>query len=111
MNQYIIPANSKRSQLIFSIFTWTDIAIVIGGSFISLLLMLIISGDEIYMLVIKLLPLAIALFLVVPIPNYHNVLIFIREAMLYIMSDKEYIWKGWCATSDIYDEEVGKKSN
>ena len=63
------------------------------------------------MLVIKLLPLAIALFLVVPIPNYHNVLIFIREAMLYIMSDKEYIWKGWCATSDIYDEEVGKKSN
>lgn len=111
MNQYLIPANTKRSQLIAGLFTMTDVWIVIGASIISLILMLGIPGDQLYILVIKLLPLATGLLLVVPIPNYHNVLTFIREALLFIFGEKEYVWKGWCATSEAHGSETRKGSN
>lgn len=111
MNQYLIPANSKKSQLILGIFTMTDLWVAIGSAVISLLLMLAIPGDQLYILVIKLLPLATGLLLVLPIPHYHNVLTFLREVLLFIFNEKEYIWKGWCATSDIYGEETRKSTN
>lgn len=111
MNQYLIPANSKKSQLILSMFRMIDIWIIIGGAIITLLLMFAIPGEAIYLLVIKLLPLALALLLVVPLPEYHNVLVFLQEMILYMTSEKEYIWKGWCATSELYDKETRKSSN
>lgn len=111
MNQYLIPANAKKSQLIFGLFTTIDLFIVIGASIISLLLMLGISGDEMHILVIKLLPLATGLLLVMPVPNYHNVLTFIREALLFIFGEKEYVWKGWCAVSEADVSETRKGSN
>lgn len=108
MNQYLIPANSKKSSLILGLFRVTDLFVAVGGAIISLILMLAISGDELYILVIKLLPLSLSLLLVVPIPNYHNVLVFIQEMLLYMLGQKEYIWKGWCAVKDYGD---GKSTN
>ena len=97
MHQYLIPANSKKGQLIFNIFYPIDLAILLCGGFVTLVLMLLLQGSEIWVMVIKLLPIGVCLLLVMPIPYYHNGRVFLTEAMLYILNQKEYHWKGWCA--------------
>ena len=110
MNNYLIPANSKRSQLIFNIFRPVDLIIACTGAALTGIFMLLISGDSIFMLVLKMLPLSIGLLLVMPVANYHNVLVWLREMILFMMSTKEYVWRGWCAC--IYgDSEKARKSS
>ena len=43
MNQYFIPANTKRGQLIFNLFKPIDLAIVIIGVATTILLLVIIN--------------------------------------------------------------------
>ena len=97
MNDYLIPANSKKGQLIFNIFRPIDLGILGTGGFITLILAMVISSHSLTVTVIKMLPLAIGSLLVLPLPYYHNVLVFLQEALLYVESQKEYRWKGWCA--------------
>lgn len=104
MNNYLIPANSKKSQLIFSIFRPVDLFIVLVGGLITLVLMFAVSGDSISQLFIKLLPIGISLLLVVPIPYYHNVLVFFQEVYLFVMGQKVYLWRGWCSNYGFDDE-------
>ena len=105
MNGYIIPANSKKSLLFMGMFKGTDIWILAIGIIISLFLMFGISGDELWILVIKLFPLATAVTLVLPIPYYHNVMTWIVEVVTYIQSQKEYKWRGWCAYREFGDRK------
>ncbi len=98
MNQYIIPANSKKSQLYFGLFHEIDMVILGSGILTSILLFVVINVDTLIMTAIKILPTIAAIFLVVPIPNYHNVRVLIREIVLYIFSQKVYYWRGWCAS-------------
>ena len=69
--------------------------------------MFIIQGDAFSILVVKLLPLAIGILLVMPVPYYHNVLVFIEEAIIFLMEPKQFSWKGWCAKSE-YGNETKK---
>ena len=108
MNNYLIPANSKKGQLMFSIFRPIDLGVLIASAFISVMLMFIIEGEAFGILVIKLLPLALGVLLVVPIPYYHNVLVFIEEAIIYLMEQKQYSWKGRCARSEFGSEQREK---
>lgn len=94
--QYIIPANSKKSLLIFNIFRGIDLIIFAVGAVFSLFFLFIIPGDKIGDLLLKLAPVLIALFLVLPIPNYHNTLVLIRELFLFFTNRRIYLWKGWC---------------
>ena len=105
MNNYLIPANSKRSLLIMGYFRLSDLILLGIGISISLILMLAIKGDEVWILVIKLLPLATGLLLVWPIPYYHNVVTFLTEVVLYVQSEKEYKWRGWCAYREFGDKK------
>ena len=105
MNNYLIPANSKKGQLMFSIFRPIDLGVLISCAFISVLLMFMIDGDAFAILVIKLLPLAIGVLLVVPIPYYHNVLVFVEEAIIFFMEPRQFKWKGWCARSEFGSEQ------
>lgn len=107
MNNYLIPANSKKGQLMFGIFRPIDLGVLISCAFITLLLMFIIQGDAFSILVVKLLPLAIGILLVMPVPYYHNVLVFIEEAIIFLMEPKQFPWKGWCAKSE-YGNETKK---
>ncbi len=104
-NNYLIPANSKRSQLIFSVFRPIDLGIFLIGAFISLLLMLLLPGDTIKVMAIKVFPVGLALLLVLPIPYYHNVLVFLQEAYIFYTSQREYRWRGWCAVSEYKDKK------
>lgn len=98
MNQYIIPANSKKSQLYFGLFHEIDMVIFGSGILVSILLFVILKEDTLLMTVLKIVPTIGAIFLVVPIPNYHNVRVLIREIVSYIFRQKIYYWRGWCAS-------------
>ena len=78
MNNYLIPANSKKSQLIFNVFRIIDLIILLTGAFITTMLMFIFKGDTVKELAIKLAPVGICLFLVMPLPFYHNVLVYLQ---------------------------------
>lgn len=100
MDQYIIPANSKKSLLIFNMFRGVDLIIFSTGAVISLFFLFIIPGNGLWDMLLKLAPVLITLFLVLPIPNYHNTLVLIRELMMYYTNRRIYIWKGWCVLND-----------
>ena len=97
---YLIPANSKKGQLIFNVFRWVDLVIALIGGLFTLMLMFLLPGDALWILVIKLLPLGFALLLVLPIPYYHNVLVFLEELINFLMNPRVYKWKGWCVRSE-----------
>jgi hypothetical protein len=101
MNEvYIIPANTKRSQLIFSIFRGIDLIIFASGAGLTLLLLMLLTETSLVTTVIKLAPVSVCAFLVMPFPNYHNVLTFITEVYNFYSNRKVYIWRGWCISDD-----------
>lgn len=93
---YLIPANAKRGTLIFGMFTKFDLNLVGGGAVITILLLALIAPQTFNMALICLLPLFTTAFLVVPIPNYHNVLTLIREIIDFFYGRRNYKWEGWC---------------
>ena len=98
--QYFIPANAKRGNLIFNLFRPIDLGITIAGGILSFLLFFAIKGSSLMILLIKLSPFLIAVFLVLPVPNYHNMLVLMREVLNFFLNRRIYLWKGWCVTSE-----------
>lgn len=96
MNEYLIPANSKKSQLILGFLTPIDLAIFLVGLGVTLLMLLIFRNPGIIMMILMLLPLLVATLLVLPVPNYHNVLQLITNILTFFNGRKRYMWKGWC---------------
>ena len=96
MNNYLIPANSKKSMLIFGLFNKTDLWIFIIGVFSTLLLLLILPVEELVFAIIAIAPGLVCGFLVLPVPNYHNVRTFIKSAYRFFTTRQKFIWKGWC---------------
>ena len=93
---YLIPANAKKGTLIFGMFTKFDLVLFGIGILVSVLLLKSISPETLKAAIICLLPLFISAFLVVPIPNYHNVLTLIKEMIDFFYGRRNYKWEGWC---------------
>ena len=68
----------------------------------------VFEGDTVGELVFKLSPVMISGLLVMPIPYYHNGLVFLQELYLYFTRQSRYIWRGWCAW---YDGEEPSEKN
>lgn len=98
-NQFLIPANSKKSMLILGLFTWLDIGIFGTGTAISLLLIFTLPLTNLVNTVIALIPVGITGFLVMPFANYRNVRVFLEEIYLFYTGRQKFIWKGWCVTN------------
>lgn len=96
MNSYLIPANTKKGQLILGIFKPFDLLLFGTGIGITLLFLLIIPMTSTAVTIIILLPALITGFLVVPVPNYHNMLTVISELIEFFTNQRSYKWKGWC---------------
>lgn len=109
-NQFLIPANTKRGQLILSIFRPIDLGIFLTGVIITFALMLIFSsvGLEGWWKILAIFPGLIAIGLVVPIPNYHNVLVCIGEIISFYSNNRNYKWRGWCAVYESEREQSAK---
>ena len=99
-NSYIIPANSKKSQLILGFFTWTDFILFSTGVSLTLILLLLIKSTDIIVMVLILMPALITGFLVLPVANYHNILQFITNIVTFYSNRRTYIWKGWCLNGE-----------
>jgi len=96
---YLIPANSKKSMLIFGVFNTIDLIIFGCGVGISLMLMMFMPVEKFAIAVLAISPGLITGLLVFPIPNYHNVRTVLRNAWLFYTTRQKYIWKGWCFES------------
>ena len=84
-NGYLIPANAKKSMLIFGLFTPMD-----------LIMLLVLPVEQLAVAAIALAPALITGFLVFPIPNYHNSLRFFISLFTFLNTRQKFIWKGWC---------------
>ena len=104
MEQYLIPANSKKSQLIFNTFRPIDLAILVIGFCTSVILLLLDDNMAVKAMFLKLAPVLVCGFLVVPIPFYHNVLTFLIEMYRYFTRPTRYLWRGWCVRYVTDDE-------
>ena len=99
MNEYLIPANANRGKLIFGFFRKIDLAVFGTGVGISLILLLIFNNSlsEGKVAFAVLAPALFTGFLVLPIPNQHNVMVVIGTIYKFYFVDRtRYVWKGWC---------------
>lgn len=104
MNQYLIAANSKSGQLIFNVFRPLDLGIISVGAGVTFLLFLLIQPSSLLPGIIVLSPVLVCGFLVLPIPNYHNVLCILQNIYRFYFVDKNQLtWKGWCAKNEFRD--------
>ena len=106
-DDYLIPANTKRGQLILGLFRPFDFALFGSGAAVTLLLLLIFQSQmsTITVAIATMLPVLITGFLVIPVPNYHNVLVFFTNCYnFYFVNNQRYKWKGWC-------NEYGEENN
>lgn len=102
MNEwFLIPANTKKSMLIFGLFNKYDFVIAGIGILITLIMSVVFPIEQFTFALIALIPAGISILLVSPIPNYHNVLTAIISMYSYFTNRRTFIWKGWC----IRDEE------
>lgn len=99
-NQYLIPANTKKSQLILGFFTKVDLILFITGCVISFAMLLVVKSYNLGILILLMLPALISAFLVMPVPHYHNILQLLTNIINFYTNRRIYYWKGW----SIYEE-------
>ena len=112
MNQFLIPANTKRGKLILSIFRPIDLGIFLTGVIITFGMLFLFSSLEIsgWWNVLAVLPGLITTGLVVPVANYHNVMVCIGEIISFYSNNRNYKWRGWCAVYEYEREQQNTKS-
>lgn len=97
MNEtFLIPANSKKSMLIFGVFTPYDLILFGIGLFVTIIALLAVPLDNLFVTLLALSPGLITGFLVLPVPNYHNVRTIIKSIFDFYTTRQKFVWKGWC---------------
>lgn len=105
MNEYLVPANTKKAMLIFSILRPID-AIILGvGIGISIIALLIVNNAGTVATIIACIPMVLSLILVLPIPNYHNTLVALQSIIRFYNERRNYIWKGWCIYNEFKEDK------
>ena len=94
--QYLIPANTKRGQLILGLFRPFDLYLFGAGVLVSFLLIAFLPLTSTAVTILCVAPAIITGFLVMPVPYYHNMLTIIIEGYEFLTSRQKYRWKGWC---------------
>ncbi len=101
MNEgFLIPANSKKSILIFGLFKTFDLILFSIGLGLTFLLLITVPMQDLTWSVIAIAPGMICGFLVLPLPNYYNVRTFIMSAWRFYTIRQKFIWKGWCVINE-----------
>lgn len=95
-NSYLIPANSKKSMLILGFFNPTDLIIFGTGCIITFLLLFILNTNSLKQALLIITPALVGAFLVLPVPNHHNIRTFIGNVYHYFTNRRSYYWRGWC---------------
>ena len=96
INEYLIPANTKRGQLILGLFRPFDLYLFGVGILVTFLLIAFLPLTSTTVTLFCVSPAIITGFLVVPVPYYHNMLTIIIEGYEFLTNRQKYRWKGWC---------------
>jgi len=105
---YLIPANANRGKLIFGYFRPIDLGIFAFGVICTLILLFLLQDymSNTFIAILSLIPAAICMLLVLPIPNQHNVLILLQAIYrFYFVNRQKYVWRGWCSS---YGDKIKK---
>lgn len=100
-NMYLIPANSKKSMMIFGMFYPFDLILFGTGLVITLILLMIVPLDSLVVSLLAISPGLITGLLVFPLPNYHNTLTVLIEIFDFFTTRQKYVWKGWCVMDEL----------
>lgn len=103
-DNYLIPANTKRGQLILSYFTPLDLIIFCSGVGTTLLLVMIMPMQELWAALLSITPGIICALLCAPVAYYHNVRQLIVEIYKYFTERNRFVWKGWCFKDESEDK-------
>ena len=101
---YLIPANTKKGQLILGLFYPIDLILFGTGIIVTLFLVAILPMDNTLVAVLAISPALITGILVLPVAYYHNVRQLLVEMYKYFTSRNRYVWKGWCFLDESDDE-------
>ncbi len=104
---YLIPANTKSGKLILGIFKPFDLILLGTGVLITLVLLTMLPMNYTWQVIVVVAPGLLSAFLVIPVPNYHNILTIIIECYTFFTCRRRYIWKGWCV-KDVKDVQNNK---
>ncbi len=104
MNQYMIPANSKRSMLLLGLFEPIDLIIFGTGIGITLILLFLLPTDTMSDLLVCFSPALVSGTMVLPVPNHRNMWTLTANIYGFLSNRRTYFWKGW----SVYDEESEK---
>lgn len=108
MNGSLVPANTKRSTLILGMFRLVpDIVIAASGTVVTGILLFVFSNLKVpsIILILCLIPMLVCVFLVWPIPNYHNFLGAIQSILNFYNGKRKFIWRGWCVKYEYKDNK------
>ena len=106
MNGSLVPANTKKSLLVFGMFRpLQDLLILGGGVGLTIFLLLIFGNANTWILIGCCIPMLLAVALVLPIPNYHNTLCAIQSILDFYNGRRKFIWKGWCMRDEYKDSK------
>lgn len=95
-SKYLIPANTKRGQLILGLFYPIDLIIFLVGVGVSLILAAILPMSITWVAILAISPGMVAALLIAPVAYYHNVRQLIVEIFRYFTQRNRFVWKGWC---------------
>ena len=101
MGNYLIPANSKKALMIFGLFNTFDLILFGSGLGVTMLLLVILPIADVTYAIIAIIPVCVGALLVFPIPNYHNVLTVLANAIIFYTVRQKFIWKGWCVLDEL----------
>ena len=87
---YLIPANTKRGQLILGIFRPFDLWLFGGGVLVTIILLAFLPLTELWVTILVLSPALITGFLVMPVLYYHNMLNIIIEMYEFFVNRQTY---------------------
>ena len=76
---YLIPANTKKGQLILGLFRPFDLILFGSGVLVSILLLSFLPLGDVWVTILALAPGLITGFLVLPVKYYHNMLNILVE--------------------------------
>ncbi len=108
MNGFLVPANAKKGTLILNLFRPFDLILFGTGIAVTLFLLLLIPSTNILLVLLCCLPAAVTGFLVIPIANYHNVLVAIQSIIHFYTERRKYTWKGWCFYEQFATEDKSR---
>lgn len=106
---YLIPANTKRGQLLLGLFKPIDLIILGIGMGITLVLIAVLPIDQVEFAVIAVAPGIFAGFLTIPVAYYHNIRQLVTEMILFFTNRRRFLWKGWCFLDESKFTDVESK--